>query len=242
MAFAEVDFDALIGQVSGLSTLIIVAAFAVHGFVFLLLWVWARRDLRAIASSLFDFTRRIKNQSLLDSHAPLSDQIDAFLADVNDVLDDPSRQEDRAALLERMNLLDEKRRYLNSMFFATVYNITRTMVEAYPLAGVLGTILAIGAALEVDAANQAVSVSSIVGRFGEAIWSTFAGLTAAILLMFVNSMFETGFERLSENRRHVRETIARAKRELSLHTSTERKSSAAGNRASQPVPAEEGAS
>lgn len=220
MAFAEFKWDDLIGEISGLSTVIIVVAFAVHVLMYFILWIWARRDLRAIATSLYDFTRRLKNQSLLEHRAHLSVQIEAFLADVNDVLDDPSRQEDRAALLDRMSVLDEKRRYLNSMFFETVYNITRTMIEAYPLGGVLGTILAIGAALQVDAAaNDAVSVSSIVGRFGEAIWSTFAGLMAAILLMFINSMVETGFERLTESRRHVRETIARAKRELFLHVS-----------------------
>ncbi len=220
MAFAEINFDDLIGQISGLSTAIIVGAFALHVFTFFVLWIWARRDLRAIATSLYDFTRRLKNQSLLDQRAHLSVQIEAFLADVNDVLDDPTRQSDRIALLDRMRVLDEKRRYLNSMLFETAYNITRTMIEAYPLAGVLGTILAIGAALQSDAANQAVSVSTIVGRFGEAIWSTFAGLTAAILLMFLNSMVETAFERLTESRRHVRETIARAKRELSLHTAS----------------------
>ena len=206
----------LLRQLSGLSTTVILCTLAVHLFVFLLLWVWARRGLQNIASAMFDFTRGLKNQSLLDSSAHLSDQIDAFLADVNDVLEDGSRAEDRQVLLSRMRVLDEKRKYLNSMFFETVYNITRTMIEAYPLAGVLGTILAIGAALQVDAAQQAVTVSSIVGRFGDAIWSTFAGLMAAILLMFINSVVETGFERLGENRRHVRETIARAKRELSM--------------------------
>jgi biopolymer transport protein ExbB len=209
----------LLRQLSGLSTTIILCALAVHLFVFFLLWIWARRDLRNIASSMYDFTRRLRNQSLLDSSAHLGDQIDAFLADVNDVLEDPSRREDREVLLGRMRVLDEKRRYLNSMFFETAYNITRTMIEAYPLAGVLGTILAIGAALQTGAAaDQGVTVAAIVGRFGDAIWSTFAGLMAAILLMFINSIVETGFERLGENRRHVRETIARAKRELAMHT------------------------
>lgn len=218
----------LLRQLSGLSTTVILCALAVHLFVFLLLWIWARRGLQNIASAMFDFTRGLKNQSLLDSSAHLSDQIDAFLADVNDVLEDTSRRADRQALLGRMRVLDEKRRYLNSMFFETIYNISRTMIEAYPLAGVLGTILAIGAALQVDAAaQQAVTVSSIVGRFGDAIWSTFAGLMAAILLMFVNSMVETGFERLGENRRHVRESIARAKRELSMQTTAEAENSAA---------------
>jgi biopolymer transport protein ExbB/TolQ len=105
------------------------------------------------------------------------------------------------------------------MFFETTYNMTRTMIEAYPLAGVLGTILSIGAALQADvAAQRAATVTAIVSRFGDAIWSTFAGLVAAIVLMFVNSLVETGFGRLTENRRHVRETIARAKRELALQS------------------------
>jgi biopolymer transport protein ExbB len=228
----------LLRQLSGLSTTIILCALAVHLFVFFLLWVWARRDLRNIASSMYDFTRRLRNQSLLASSAHLGDQIDAFLADVNDVLEDPSRREDREVLLGRMQVLDEKRRYLNSMFFETVYNITRTMIEAYPLAGVLGTILAIGAALQTGAAaDQGVTVAAIVGRFGDAIWSTFAGLMAAILLMFLNSIVETGFERLGENRRHVRETIARAKRELAMHTATLAPPSSAG-RTSKPVPSQ----
>jgi biopolymer transport protein ExbB/TolQ len=214
------NWQALLERLSSLSTTVIVAAFVVHLFVFAILYFWAKRDLRNIASSLFDFTRGLGHQSMLDSSTHLSDQIDAFLADVNDVLDDPTRQKDRVALLGRMRILDEKRRYLNTMFFETSYNIARTMIEAYPLAGVLGTILAIGSALQRDAAASAESgVSTIVSRFGDAIWSTFAGLTAAIVLMFLNSLVETGFGRLAENRRHVRETVARAKRELAL-TST----------------------
>jgi len=154
---------------------------------------------------------------VLGSTAHLSDQIDAFLADVDDVLDDPSREEDRKTLVARMNILDERRRYLHSMFFETVYNMARTMIEAYPLAGVLGTILAIGAALQADAgAAGDASVSMIVNRFGDAIWSTFAGLIASIILMFANSFLETSFGRLAENREHVRHTVARAKRELSF--------------------------
>lgn len=211
------DWQLLLERLSAVSTTVIVAAFAVHLCGMLILYVWAKRDLRNIASYLFDFTRGLSHQSVLDSTAHLSDQIDAFLADVNDVLDDPTRQADRQTLLRRLRILDEKRRYLDSMLFETSYNIARSMIEAYPLAGVLGTILAIGSALQRDAASEVqAGVNTIVSRFGDAIWSTFAGLVAAIVLMFINSAIETGFGRLAENRRHVRETIARAKRELSL--------------------------
>lgn len=207
----------LLQYLSTLSTLIIGMVGSVHLFLFFVLWIWSRRDFKKIASALFDFTRGLKNQSLLDSTAHLADQIDAFLSDVNDVLDEAGRQSDRQALLERMRVLDEKRRYLSSMSFETTYNMARTMIEAYPLAGVLGTILAIGAALQVDAGEQSTAtVGLILGRFGDAIWSTAAGLVAAMVLMFLNSCLETSFGRLSENRRHVRETVSRVKRELAF--------------------------
>jgi biopolymer transport protein ExbB/TolQ len=188
-----------------------VAALVVHIIALAALWTWSRRDLRNIASALFDFTRGLGHQSMLDATAHLSDQIDAFLADVNDVLDDPHRTADRSALLHRMNILDEKRRYLNSMLFDTAYNMARTMIEAYPIAGILGTILAIGASMQTS-----VAVSAIVARFGDAIWSTGMGLLAFIVLLFINSFLEPGFQRLSDNRQHVRETVSRVKRELTL--------------------------
>ncbi|SFI25462.1 MotA/TolQ/ExbB proton channel family protein [Planctomicrobium piriforme] len=209
----------LLRDLSALSPFLIGGAFCVHLFLFLVLWIWSRRDLKTIASALFDFTKGLRNQSLLDSHAHLTDQIDAFLADVNDVLDDPNRQSERQPLLERMRILDEKRRYLDSMTFDVVYNMARTMIEAYPLAGVLGTVLAIGSALQSDIANPKGGVSLILERFSESIWSTALGLIGALVLMFVNSCLEPAFTRLSENRRHVRETIARAKRELAMSES-----------------------
>jgi biopolymer transport protein ExbB len=209
--------NSLLDSLSSLSTFVIAAASAVHLAAFALLWSWARRDLRVIASSLAEFTRDLRHRSVLDATGHLSDQIEAFLADVNDVLADPTRTADREALLRRMNILDERRPYLHSLVFETGYNLCRTMIEAYPLAGVLGTILAIGAALQGDAGGETASaVSSLVARFGEAIWSTFAGLTAGILLMFVNGLLEPAFMRLAENRAHVRETVARAKRELAF--------------------------
>lgn len=206
----------LLDSLSGLSTFVIAGAFAIHVFFFFVLWIWSRRDLKNIASSLAEFTQDLRHRSVLSSTGHLSDQIEAFLADVNEVVDNPSRRADRESLLNRIYILDGRRKYLNSLFFETCYNLCRTMIEAYPLAGVLGTILAIGAALQGGGGEQTAGVDAIVGRFGDAIWSTFAGLMAAIALMFINGLVETTFNRLSENRTHVRETTARVKRELAL--------------------------
>ncbi len=210
--------DTLIDVLSDISTLAIVGFATWHLSFFFLLWLWSRRDLKRIASSLDEFTRDLKNRSALDATGHLSDQIDAFLSDVNEVLSDASRQEERKLLHNRIRILDERRIYLHSMRFETAYNMARTMIEAYPLAGVLGTILAIGAALQGGGGEVTADVGVIVSHFGEAIWSTFAGLMAAILLMFINSLLETRFGRLAENRDHARKMVARAKTELSLNS------------------------
>ncbi len=207
----------LLNYVSTLSTPAIAIACAIHLVFFVILLWWGRRDLRSIASFLDDFTRGLKHRSFLDATGHLSDQIDAFIADVNEVLDQPSRVDDRRLLLERMRIIDEKRRYLNSMFFETLYHSWRTMIETYPLAGMLGTIMGIGAALQAGVeSNKLLTVDLIVARFGDAIWSTFAGLVAAIVLMFLNSLIEPSFNRLAAHRGHVQAMVARAKRELSL--------------------------
>ena len=192
------------------STLAIVVLAAAHLFALLVLAAWARRDRRRIAATLFEFTRGLKHQSVLAS-GRADDQIDAFLADIGETLQTPPGSSDRSELRTRLSILDERRAAVQSGSFATCYNVARTMIEAYPLLGVLGTILAIGGAVQ----NEA-TVQTIVARFGDAIWSTGAGLVAAVVLMFVNGLLEPGFLRLSESRALTRDAIARAKRELHL--------------------------
>ena len=191
-------------------TLAIAALAASHLLAFLVLALWARRDRRRIAGTLFEFTRGLPHQSVLPS-GRADDQIDAFLADISETLATPNRQAEQQALRTRLQILDERRAVIRSGSFETCYNVARTMIEAYPLLGVLGTILAIGAAVQADA-----TVQTIVARFGDAIWSTGAGLVAAVVLMFLNGLLEPGFVRLSEARATTRDAIARAKRELQL--------------------------
>ena len=218
MAIAMSELGPWLKYLSGLAAGIIIAAAALHLIFFFVLSIWYRRDLTTIAGSLDDFTRGLKHRSVLGRSAPLTNQIDAFVEDVNDVLNDETRVEDRTECLRRMHILDERRSYLDSVSFETAGNVARTMIEAYPLAGVLGTILAIGSAMQRSegAVNAVSTMSNIVTRFGDAIWSTFCGLAAAIMLMFINSLLETRFARLTQCRAHVRDVVAKAKRELAL--------------------------
>lgn len=212
---AEMSRD-LLNRLSGLSAPVIAGIALFHLLVFFFLTIWARRDLRRMAADFDQFTRDLKYRSILDRGSGFSDQIDAFLADIKDVLDDPSKKTERQNLWLRMRILDEERRYLQSQSFETWYTVCRSMIEAYPMAGVLGTVLAIGAALQSGQGNAQQTVADIVKNFGESIWATFIGLFSAVVLMFINSLVETKFRRLAENRLHVREIVARTKRELSI--------------------------
>lgn len=202
----------ILSQVSRWAAFGIVGLFVIHLFYFFVLWRWYRRDIRNIASALDAFTRDVRFRSVLDRNSHLCDQIEAFLADINEVLEKPDRKVDRVGLSQRIHILDEKRTYLQSMGFETAYNFCRTMIEAYPIAGILGTVVAIGVVLRGKPGDDAVQL--LVTRFGESIWSTFAGLSAAVTLMALNSLMETSFDRLSEDRRLVRETMFRIKRVL----------------------------
>ncbi len=208
----------MLNQISQSASYLIAGVGICHLIAFFGLAAWARRERRSLAQTLSRFTDGLPNRSQLDWGSHLADQIDGFLADIDDVLSEPHGSGNRVLLKQRMQIIDERRDYLQSSRFETAWNVARTMIEAYPLAGVLGTICAIGAAL---AGPEGGAVSTIVGRFGDAIWSTFAGLSAAIILMLVHSYWETSFARLSESRGHVRDTVNKAKRELSQRSDPE---------------------
>lgn len=197
-----------------------------HLLFFLVLWFWARRDLRRLADTLDRFTAGLPHPSRLGADAHLSDRITAFVADIHDALPDPRQRE---TLRARMRILDERRVYLDSYRFETAWTVARSGIEAYPLLGVLGTIFALWLAMRGRSGDEGAAVGEIVSRFSVAIDSTFAGLAMAILLMIVNSALETLFGRVLENRRHVRDVVMKVKREL-IHASTDSAGEASSDR------------
>jgi len=188
---------------------------AIHLIVFWILRIWAGRQVHDLADKLDRFTHELDSRSRLDWHGHLTDQIDAFVEDVHEAMQDRNQL---AQLRERIQILDEERNYLNSYRFESIWNVSRSGIEVYPLLGVLGTIFALWLALRQPAEDATANVGTIVERFGLAIDSTFAGLAVAIVLMVVHSYYETIFSRLTENRRHVREMVTHLKRQWMTST------------------------
>lgn len=231
-------------------THLIIILCALHLGVFTYLLMRRRRDTQKLKVFLGNIVREFSQRADIDHMRDLDDEIHFFITDIREVLQTDERTADRQVLLKRLVIKDEARPYLKSKNLETGYNVARTGIEAYPLLGILGTILAIavglgspqaraskpdgtelrsGTAKNVSPAQPpktpppasapssgGSSVSQVVRSFLDAIWSTAAGLIAAIILMLLNAGVEPGLMRLTGHRADVREVVRTAKRELGL--------------------------
>jgi biopolymer transport protein ExbB/TolQ len=184
------------------------------GFV----WLWRRRCRQAqwLAAHLENLTQGFSSRPDRDPDASIDERIDSFLGNIREVLTDPARADDQKKLYERILAKDESKTYLRSSSFETLYSIARTSIEIYPLLGIMGTVLAIGLALNSSGADDTANLASerIVRNFAGSIWATLAGIGCGIILLLVNAALEPAFQRLLEHRWDVRETISAAKIQL----------------------------
>jgi biopolymer transport protein ExbB len=187
------------------------------GHLLLFARLWRARRLQAIwlADHLENLVQGLSSHADRDPYCTVDERIDSFLANVREVLDDPSRSADRRALHDKIVAKDESKKYLRGAKFETLYSVARTSIEMYPLLGIMGTVLAIGLALNAPSSAEAgLATERIVRNFAGSIWATLAGIGCGIVLLLVNSVVEPGFQRLLEHRWEVREVISAAKTQL----------------------------
>lgn len=216
--------------------------FGLHVVFFLGLVVSRRRQIRRLASHLEDILgpkfRRISH----DPDRTIDEVIDGFFLDIQDVISHPEADADARELSRRLVTKDEARKYLKRMSFETIYSCVRAGIEAWPLLGILGTVIAIGLGLNVAAAEkeavQSAGVAAtapiapgaqppapprsieegptgaIVRNFRLAIGSTILGLTFGVGFMLFNAWVEPSFERLIEHRKSIRGAVRTAKNVL----------------------------
>jgi biopolymer transport protein ExbB len=186
-----------------------------HLLLFARLWRARRLQSQWLADHLENLVQGLASHADRDPYSTVDERIDAFLANVREVLDDPSRAADRRVLHDQIVAKDETKKYLRGSQFETLYSVARTSIEMYPLLGIMGTVLAIGLALNAPSTPDAAMASErIVRNFAGSIWATLAGIGCGIVLLLVNSIVEPGFQRLLEHRWEVREVISAAKTQL----------------------------
>jgi biopolymer transport protein ExbB/TolQ len=190
---------------------------AAHLVVFLRLWRERRRQALWLAEHLENLVQGFSSRADRDPYPTLDERVDSFLANIREVLADPSRSADRQRLHEQIIAKDETKKYLRGSRFETLYSLARTTIEIYPLLGIMGTVLAIALALNAPAGEAAASATErIIQNFAGSIWATLAGIGCGIVLLMVNALVEPSFQRLLEHRAEVREVIAAAKTQLGV--------------------------
>jgi len=215
------------------SVQIIVYLAIIHAAIFFRLWWSQRIQRRRLMRYLEDLLGKFRRTDNDPSRTP-DETIDSFLHDITDILKSPRGDEDVRKLCDRLVTKDEAKRYLARRSFETTYNAARTFIEAYPLMGILGTVLAIGVGLNAPDARDALPAPGagteivqlqsaepeapagemIVKNFKNAIWSTVYGLLFGLGFMVVNSIYEPHFERIIEHRAGVRDAVRNAKEAL----------------------------
>jgi len=199
--------------------ILIIAAGHLLGF----LWLYQerRRQTAWLEGHLENLVQGFASRADRDPYATVDERIDSFLANIREVLQDDSRLEDRRRLHDQIQAKDETKKYLRGAKFETLYNLARTSIEMYPLLGIMGTVLAIGLALNSPTPQDGLAAGAfvterIVRNFAGSIWATLAGIGCGIVLLLINAVLEPGFQRLLEHRWDVRDVIHAAKTQLGL--------------------------
>jgi len=193
----------------------IILAFAViHAVLFSWLAVAYRQKSKRLGAHLENLVRGFSSRSDTDRTRSVDEDINMFLADLQDVIRNPAKLHELEDLRTRLIYKDEARPYLRTAAFERTYSLSRTLIEIYPLLGILGTVLAIGCGLSAQAntsPESGAAIDAVVKNFGNSIWSTFMGLLFAVTYMILNAFWEPSFQRLMEHQANVREVITAAK-------------------------------
>ncbi len=148
-------------------------------------WLKQLEALTATMEHKTSYTSRLPNEQMVEAR-------------VRDVLESLSRGdwERKPELGDEMRNLRTNRPWDHGWGVRNAYNAVRTLVECYPLLGILGTIAALGVALggEREASDQ---ISVMMRSFSAAVWSTFWGILAAVAFMGLYSWRDGSFERYS---------------------------------------------
>jgi hypothetical protein len=188
------------------ASLLICCFAAVHFVVLLVLRLWWGRTLLTLQDYLRSLLTNIKGTSDPRSSGDLDDQIEAFLQDVRAILTQEHFQQERDEIRTRVIAKKEQRPYLRAKAFERWYSVARAAVEIYPLAGILGTILAMAVSLAPggqsrtpdavsaeDVEAVAIAAESNTARTGDADNLAAETAVAGIVTNFRSAIWSTFF-------------------------------------------------
>lgn len=177
----------------------------------------ARRASRECRDWLANVVRPFSRRRDVRGDADVLDAVESFLADIRDVIKDPSTSDDLAELRQRVVIKGESPPGKLPHLFERWYGVCRAGVESFPLLGILGTVLAIAAGMHAAAdGDSASSISKVVDNFGESVYCTGCGIFFAIVFSLVNGWCESGFDRVIRHSHEIDELVIAVKKRVGL--------------------------
>lgn len=183
-----------------------------HATVLFGLRLERRKKLSFLANQLkestSDFPIRTSVYSELRDGTP--DQILAFC---EDILAQLSRGLD-GRQLKGLQKLQENKPYRKLRTIQSIYAVGPAVTEAYPMLGILGTVISIAGSLSTLSVGDGTvgpDFSVVIESFGTALWTTIEGLVFAVIFMIIHSWVDSNYTILSDVRRKFEEIVREAR-------------------------------
>lgn len=180
---------------------IILAVAVFETALFIILYRMASSNTNQLCDSLRNMLRGIKDPPEQDRSRIIHDEIVALL-DCAESLRKTS-VEDFKHLLSNIRNQDARKIDLKSYRIDSWGNVANAIVQAFPLLGIFGTILAIGQSLQ----GSEGDVSVIMIAFTNAVNTTILGLVFAVIYMIVDAFFQAKAGRLKNELNKYRDVI-----------------------------------
>ncbi|MGR3174548.1 MAG: MotA/TolQ/ExbB proton channel family protein [Candidatus Scalindua sp.] len=180
---------------------IILAVAVFETALYIVLYRMTSGNTHQLCDSLRNMLRGIKDPPEQDRSRIIHDEIVALL-DCAESLRKTS-VEDFKRLLSNIRSQDARKIDLKSYRIDSWGNVANAIVQAFPLLGIFGTILAIGQSLQ----GSEGDVSVIMAAFTNAVNTTILGLVFAVIYMIVDAFFQAKAGRLKNELNKYRDVI-----------------------------------
>lgn len=177
----------------------------------------ARKSSKQMFAWLTNLVGPFSRRRDVEPDAHQLDSIDAFLSDIRDVIEHPQDDAELRSLQQRITIRGETRPHGLSHMFEQIYGLCRASIEAFPLLGILGTVLAIAAGMQATSDGETASqISQVVKNFGESVYCTAWGILFAIIFSFVNGWYEPDFHRVIGQSHVLEDLVLAVKKKVGL--------------------------
>lgn len=164
-------------------------------------FIYIKLKMNVVQQTIIGFLHSIVKA--LDSHPDLDDsqdpnqKIDTYLDSLRQAVDGLSSNKNREVIKAKFEAKTEVTSHLKDLYsLKWQYNLVRSGIEIFPLLGIIGTVLAIGAGLSDSSMDSSQKIEAVVKNFGESIIATGLGLSFAIVNILLNAFFEPKFEKV----------------------------------------------